>query len=142
MPSGENALVWSAGLRVLRLANPLVRLVLDSRAHALLSGRLVLLAYRGQRSGREFRIPLRYAEAADRAVVTVAVRPERKQWWRSFSSGRPATLTLRGKDLAVRGRVVVGAERDAALRAYLDRYPRSRRLTEEAAAVVFQPVDG
>ena len=44
--------VWGAtGLRVLRLANPFVRVVLESRAHRLVSGRLLLLAYRGRRSG-------------------------------------------------------------------------------------------
>jgi hypothetical protein len=131
-----------AGLRVLRLANPLVRVLLESRAHRLLSGRLVLLAYRGHRSGREFRIPLRYAETDAGALVAVAVRPERKQWWRTFSGGERGMLTFRGKRVDVRGVVAGGGERDAALRAYLDRYPRSRRVTEHAAVVVFEARDG
>jgi hypothetical protein len=135
--------VWgAAGLRMLRLANPVVRRVLDSRAHRLLSGRLLVLAYRGRRSGRELRIPLRYAETGDGAFVAVAVRPERKQWWRSFSSGGPATLTLRGKEVFVQGRIAVGDEREAALRAYDARYPRSRRLTRDAAVVVLEPTHG
>ena len=135
--------MWSiAGLRLLRLANPLVRVVLESRAHPLLSGRLVLLAYRGRKSGREFRIPLRYARTDAGALVAVAVRPERKQWWRTFSAGEQAILTLRGDRVGVRGGVVEGAERDAALRAYLGRYPRSRRIAERAAVVVFEPGNG
>ena len=43
-----------------------VRAVLDSPAHRVLSGTLLVMAYRGLRSGRAFRIPLRYAEADDR----------------------------------------------------------------------------
>lgn len=135
--------VWGvAGLRVLRLANPLVRVVLASRAHPLLSGRLVLVAYCGRRSGREFRIPLRYAETDTGAVVAVAVRPERKQWWRTFSGGERATLTLRGAQIEARGVVVAGGERNAALGGYLDRYPRSKRITRDAAVVVFEAPDG
>ena len=135
--------VWGAtGLRVLRLANPFVRVVLESRAHRLVSGRLLLLAYRGRRSGRELCIPLRYGETETGALVAVAVRPERKQWWRTFVDGERARLTVRGRRVDVHGVVVDGAERDAALTAYLDRYPRSTRITEGAAAVVFEARDG
>ena len=132
----------AAGLRLLRLANPLVRRVLDSPGHRLVSGRLVLLAYRGRRSGREHRIPLRYAETPAGALVAVAVRPERKQWWRAFSGGGTAVVTLRGQLIGVRGVVAEGADRDAALRVYLGRYPRSRRITEDAAVVVFDAGTG
>ena len=135
--------MWGlAGLRVLRLANPLVRIVLESRAHRLLSGRLVLLAYRGRRSGREFRIPLRYAETDAGAVVAIAVRADRKQWWRAFRAAGPATLTLRGARVAALGLVAEGDERDTALRAYLDRYPGSTRLASDTAVVVFRAGDG
>ncbi len=135
--------MWGlAGLRVLRLANPLVRIVLESRAHRLLSGRLVLLAYRGRRSGREFRIPLRYAETDAGAVVALAVRADRKQWWRAFRTADPATLTLRGARVAALGLVAAGPERDTALRAYLDRYPGTAGLTSDAAVVVFRALDG
>ena len=135
--------MWGAsGLRLLRLANPFVRVVLESRAHSLLSGRLVLLAYRGRRSGRRFSIPLRYAEMESGGLVAVAVRPERKQWWRAFSEANRATITLRGALIEARGRVVEGAARDAALGAYLGRYPRSRRMTRDAAVVVFEPGNG
>ena len=135
--------MWGvAGLRVLRLANPFVRVVLESRVHPLLSGRLVLLSYRGRRSGGVFRIPLRYAVTDAGELVAVAVRPERKKWWRTFSGGHGATLMLRGQRIGVRGMLTQGGERDSALRAYLDRYPRSRRITENAAVVVFAAENG
>jgi hypothetical protein len=108
----------------LRLANPLVRGVLGSPAHRLLSGALVVLTYRGRRSGREFRVPLQYAEASG-GIVALAVRPERKLWWRSFSDPAPALLLVAGTTGAVIGRVLAGEERRAALRAYLERFPRA-----------------
>lgn len=131
-----------APLRLLRLANPLVRAVLESRVHGVLSGRLVLVEYRGRRSGRTFRIPLRYAPTGDGGIASVAVRPERKQWWRAFAPEGTATLTLRGASVSARGVITAGDGRSAALEAYLTRYPRSRNVTHDAAVVVFRPVDG
>ena len=131
-----------SGLRAIRVANPLVRLVLESRAHHLLSGRLLVLAYRGHRSAREFRIPLRYAETGSGAAVAVAVQPRRKQWWRSFAATAPATLVLRGERVGVRGSLASGDARETALEAYLARYPRSREVTEGAAVVVFERPSG
>lgn len=114
-----------------------MRVVLDSPAHRLLSGRLLVLEYRGHRSGRPFRIPVRYAEASDGSLVAVAVRPERKLWWRSFAAPGQATLTLRGGSVEARGTLAETAARETALAAYLARYPRSAALASDAAIVVF-----
>jgi hypothetical protein len=114
-----------APLRLLRLANPAVRAVLGSPAHRLLSGGLLVLTYRGHRSGRTFRIPLRYATMPGGRVVALAVGADGKLWWRSFSQPSPATLLVRGTERAVNGRLLQGDERRAALRAYLVRFPRS-----------------
>lgn len=119
-----------------------MRAVLESSGHRLLSGQLVLLAYRGHRTRRGFRIPLRYAEAGDGSLVAIAVRPGQKLWWRSFATPAPATLTVRGKRFEALGTLVEGEARDRALAAYLARHPRSRRLAREAAIVVFTPRDG
>ena len=129
-------------LRVLRLANPAVRAVLGSRAHPILSGTLVVVAYRGHRSGREFRIPIRYAETADGAILALAVQPDRKLWWRSFAQPARATLVVRGERRSVRGRVVDGAERRTALRAYLVRYPRATRTLGLRAPPSDHELDG
>ena len=89
-----------------------------------------------------FRIPLRYAETDAGVVVAVAVRPERKQWWRTFARGERAVILLRGAQFGVRGTVAEGAARAAALHAYIGRYPRSRRIARDAAIVVFEPGNG
>lgn len=126
-------------LRVLRLANPIVRALLRSPAHPLLSGRLLILSYQGRLSGRTFRIPLRYAETHDGRLVALAVRPERKLWWRSFVEPSLATVTLRSERREATGVVAEGVDRELALGAYLARYPRSARLAREAAVVVWCP---
>jgi hypothetical protein len=125
------------GLRVLRLANPLVRRVLDSPAHRALSGQLLVLAYRGSRTGQEHRIPLRYAETPAGEIVVLALEPEGKQWWRSFAAPRGATITFRGARLTVEGVLSEGQMRRQALAAYTARFRVGSGLAATAAVVVF-----
>ena len=96
-----------APLRLLRLANPVVRAVLGSPGHRLLSGGLLVLTYRGHRSGRTFRIPLRYATMPGDRIVALAVAADGKLWWRSFSQPAPATLLVGGAERAVSGRLLL-----------------------------------
>jgi hypothetical protein len=126
-------------IRLVRLGNPVVRAVLRSRAHPTLSGRLLVLSYRGHRSERSFEIPLRYAETADGRLVVAAVAPAGKLWWRSFAGGRPASVTLRRRTRPVVGALAEGETRDEALAAYAARYPRSASLVRDAAIVVLVP---
>jgi F420H(2)-dependent quinone reductase len=126
-------------LRLLRLGNPVVRAVLGSRAHRLLSGRLLVLDYRGRRTGRQYRIPLRYAEIDTGELVAVAVRPERKQWWRSFAEPTPAAVLLRGTTVDVVGALASDETRAGAVARYDAANPRGARWTGDAAVVVFTP---
>ena len=126
-------------LRLLRLANPLVRAILRSRAHALLSHRLLLLSYHGLRSGRLYEIPLRYARTEDGRLLTVAVDAEAKLWWRSFRAPSPAVVLIRGERLAVSGAVANDMDRVSMLARYADGRSRIERVTDGAAVVVFTP---
>ena len=125
-------------LRLLRLGNPVVRAILLSPAHGLLSGRLIVVEYEGHRTGRTFAIPLRYAQAADGRLVAVAVDPGRKQWWRSFTEPRSAVVLQRGQRHEVVGTLAEGGARDEARQAYVAQYSRSARLVDDAAFVVFE----
>jgi hypothetical protein len=116
----------------------MVRGILRSPAHGLLSRRLILLEYQGRRTGRTFAIPLRYAEAGDAGIVALAVEPRRKQWWRSFVAPRPAVVLHRGTWHDVVGTVAEGPVRHEARRAYVARYPGSAGLVDDAALVLFQ----
>ena len=125
-------------MKIIRLANPMVRAVLRSPAHRLLSGRLLLLAYRGHRTGRVYEIPLRYARLGDRRLVVVALRPEGKRWWRSVVSPTSVRLVLRGARLDAVAEVLEGDGREAARRAYAKGSARVERLTRDAAVVLIR----
>lgn len=141
-------------LRLLRVANPFAGAVLRSPAHPLLSGSLVLLEYEGRRSGRRFRIPVMATVEGPR-VIALAARPAAKQWWRTFRRPTTVRLLVRGSWRTVTGHVLAGAERRAALRAYLERFPRAGGTLEvapgasaaaldavDAALVAFTPTAG
>ena len=78
-----------------RVVNPLVRGLLRSPAHGLLSGRLALLSVTGRRSGRTFTFPVGYHRDGDRVTISVG-SPERKRWWRNLSDAAPVEIWLAG----------------------------------------------
>jgi deazaflavin-dependent oxidoreductase (nitroreductase family) len=78
-----------------RTANPLVRAVLSSPLHPLLSSGLALITVTGRRSGRRFTFPVGYRQDADRVIINVGW-PERKHWWRNLSDGDRVEMRIRG----------------------------------------------
>ena len=86
------------------VARPIVALILRSPLHRLLSGRVMVVTYNGRRSGRQIAVPVQYIEQGGEIGVRVGA-PDRKQWWRNFETGRPATLLIRGEEISATGRV-------------------------------------
>ncbi len=111
-----------------RIVNPVVRPVLRSPLHGLFSRGLMLLTFRGRRSGRSFTIPVQYAREGD-TVIVYPGRAAEKTWWRNLAGGAEVTLRIKGRDL--RGHAVAVAEdREAiaeGLRIWLRRFPSGAR---------------
>jgi len=125
-------------LRLLRLGNPLVRGILRSPAHRLLSRSLIVLEYEGRTSGRAFAIPVRYAQTENARLVALAVDRAGKRWWRAFVEPRRAVVVHRGSRQVVVGTLAEGSLREEARATYVARYPRSAPFVEDAALVVFE----
>ena len=103
-----------------RVVNPLLRALLRSPAHRIVSGRLALITYTGRRSGREYTIVTYYRDKGDEVTVAVGW-PDRKVWWRNLTGeGRAVRLVVRGEE--VRGHAVAtrDAEQDALVRVRVD----------------------
>ncbi|MCW2535285.1 MAG: hypothetical protein JWQ26_984 [Modestobacter sp.] len=118
------------------VVNPVVRGLLRSPAHRVLSRSVLLLAYTGRRSGVRRELPAVYAVLGDRFVV-VAGQPDTKTWWRNFAGDvRPVTVTVAGRRGSCRARLLEPrtAEHQLALDAYRRRYPRVP--VEEATPVL------
>jgi deazaflavin-dependent oxidoreductase (nitroreductase family) len=109
-----------------KIANPFVRLILRSPLHGIMSAMLLLITYRGRKSGKEYTLPVQYVQDK-RLIYVVPGAPERKTWWRNLRGGAPVQITLRGKTLpgnSLRLDPTTDAEAIATgLRLYLQRFP-------------------
>lgn len=108
------------------MVNPVVRVVLRSPAHRLLSAAVLLLTYTGRRSGRRYTIPVQYARH-DGQVIIWPAQPDRKRWWRNLRQPAPVELRIAGRRLQGTARAVTDdpGEIAAALGLYLQRFPRA-----------------
>ncbi len=79
---------------VFRLVNRVVRPLLRSPLHPLLSRRLMLLQYTGRRSGRTITIPVGYFPTGDGGVLATSTQPT---WAVNLRDGRVVRLRVRGE---------------------------------------------
>lgn len=75
--------------------NPLLRAILRSPLHFLLSRGLLLLTFTGRKSGRRFTIPVGYQEDGDGELTVMASEAPKKQWWRNYEQRGPVEVLLR-----------------------------------------------
>lgn len=96
--------------RVVRYFNPLMRLVLASRAHRMMSSRLMLLYFTGRKTGRPYTTPVSYVREGNDLLV-----PGGGGWWKNLTTGT-TRVRLQGawhvvtpdviRDLAVQSEVL------------------------------------
>jgi hypothetical protein len=86
--------------------NPIVRVILRSPLHGLLSGRLLLLTYT-RANGEPRTIPVGYTRDGDAVRITVG-GAEHKRWWRAVRRRPDVTLLVRGVPLSGLATVAVG----------------------------------
>jgi F420H(2)-dependent quinone reductase len=76
---------------VLRVVNPLLRALLRSPFHRLLSSHVMLIAVRGRKTGRVYTVPVGRHES-DGTFLVCSDGP----WRRNLRGGAPVTLTVDG----------------------------------------------
>jgi deazaflavin-dependent oxidoreductase (nitroreductase family) len=114
-----------------KIVNPMVGLILRSPLHGLMSGSLLIISCCGRKTGREYHLPVQYAQAG-KILYIVPGMPERKTWWRNLKEAAPVKLTLRGQSLA--GNAVVlkaDTEADAIMEGFgvfLRRFPAMAKV--------------
>jgi hypothetical protein len=77
------------------IINPIIRSLLQSPIHGLLSGSLMLITFTGRKSQRLFTTPVRYVCVGD--TVRCFTSPE-TLWWRNLRGGADVVLRLKGQD--------------------------------------------
>ena len=100
------------------VANPIIRGLLRSRFHWVMSGRLALISYIGHRSGHRYTLPVAYHQL-DGSIV--AVTPKGKtNWWRNFQHSQVCHVWLGGKEYKATGKIVTDSERESLLAGYIE----------------------
>jgi hypothetical protein len=114
-----------------RIANPVLRRLLRTRAGALPGRRLALIRYTGTRTRRPHEVIAGYARD-DGSVWIWVGSAERKRWWRNLRAPAEIDLWLAGERYRARARAVEGAQQptaaSAGLAAYMAVYPAVGRM--------------
>jgi hypothetical protein len=120
-----------------RALNPLLRWLLQSRLHWLVSRWILLVSYEGRQSGRRYTFPVVYLQRDGRLVVVTPY--QESSWWKNFVTPLDCTVWLRGAERSATGALVSGDERATLLAHYFEMYAivgrllRIRPSTETAA---------
>lgn len=104
------------------IINPIVKMLLRSPAHGILSSSIMIVTFTGRRSGREFSTPARYLRDGDRIRAFSTMDT---QWWRNLRDGAVVRIRAAGQEAAYRTHVLENnpAVIREQLREYLGRHP-------------------
>ena len=87
--------------QVIRVVNRLMRPLLRSLLHRVVSKKIALLTFTGRKSGRTYALPLSYVQDG-RTLYFGTETP----WYRNLRGGVPVTVRLRGKMYAGTAEVI------------------------------------
>jgi deazaflavin-dependent oxidoreductase (nitroreductase family) len=114
-----------------KIVNPLVKMILRSPLHRLMSATLLLITYRGRKSGKEYTLPVQYVQDGS-YIFIVPGYAEQKTWWHNLKGGLDVQLMLKGQALSGQGTLLESeANAEEILKAfglYLQYFPQSAKI--------------
>lgn len=91
----------------LRIANPIMKLILRSRWHGMASSQIMLITVTGRKTGKQYTTPVNYVRKENTLSV---VTHQHRTWWRNLRGGAPVLLHLRGQRVAAHASVLEAPE--------------------------------
>ncbi len=102
--------------------NPIMRGLLRSPLHFIVSKNMMLMSYSGRKSGKSYTVPMNYLENGE-VLYTISSRD--RVWWRNLRGGGDVTLRLRGEDVPAWAETIEGQTEVAnSLNLYLKKAPQ------------------
>jgi hypothetical protein len=83
--------------------NSVVKWLLSSPVHGLMSRNTMVIEYRGRKSGKLHPVPVNY-QRRDGELLTTSLKS--RVWWRSLRGGAPVRILLRGRWHEARAEVI------------------------------------
>jgi hypothetical protein len=78
---------------VRRVWEPVLKRILASSFHGLMSNNLMLIHVNGRKTGKRYTLPVPYSQEGNTLIVMAA-----GVWWKNLRGGAPVRVRLRGKD--------------------------------------------
>ena len=105
------------------LVNRVIKLLLRSPLHGLMSGNVMVIHFRGRKTRRQRSTPVRYLRENDGTLFCLTGRET--GWWPNFLEPAAVQLRVRGRLVAATAHALPGDEerKTAALRRMLERFP-------------------
>ncbi len=133
------------------ISNPLVRWILQSPLHSLMSKSVLLISFTGKKSGNEYMTPVQYARQGQTIWIMVGA-PQQKVWWKNLIGGALVRLCLQGSWQEGQGKAILGSEDpqgvQQGLAQFISSYPQLKQQfdkisanAESIAQTVFVKVD-
>lgn len=111
--------------RATMLLNPIIKLILRSPLHGLISKSILLITYTGRKSGKQYTVPVNYVRDGT-TLLTTSLRT--RVWWRNLQGGTPVRVRVAGADIQGVGDAITSPQAvAAALMTYLQSAPRAAR---------------
>ena len=82
--------------------NKTMKFILRSPLHSMVSKTILLITFRGRRSGNTFTTPVSYSQDGDLIYVFTHAG-----WWKNLGDGAPVTLRIRGRELPGKAESIV-----------------------------------
>ncbi|GCE12224.1 nitroreductase/quinone reductase family protein [Tengunoibacter tsumagoiensis] len=116
--------------------NKVAKFILSSPLHFLFSKHLMLLTFKGRKSGKLFTTPIGYQQQGESVICFTD-----HHWWKNLVADPEVTLRLRGRVLTGRAETVHGNEETAReLAIYIGRSPMLARAFNIEVDAQKQPV--
>jgi nitroimidazol reductase NimA-like FMN-containing flavoprotein (pyridoxamine 5'-phosphate oxidase superfamily) len=116
--------------------NAIVRAILRSPLHKIMSHNIMLLSFTGRKSGKRYAIPVSYVREDDTFICFTDSR-----WWKNLRGGTPVTLLVKGQELEAIATPLADDKEAIAnhLRTFLQKLPRDAKFHSVRLSSTGQP---
>lgn len=90
-----------------KFINPILKLVLRSPLHGLVSRNLMLITFTGRKSHHIYTTPVEYQRVGDTIMV---LSRKGRAWWKNLQGGVPVTVNVHGQELRGQAEIVPADE--------------------------------
>ncbi len=73
--------------------NNTMKFILRSPAHGMVSKTVLLITFRGRKSGKTYTTPVSYSQVSDQISIFTHAN-----WWKNLRRGTPVTLRIQGQE--------------------------------------------